>query len=120
MEYINYNFRDGYEIGTSLEKVINDYHGKNAKINTLYWQKKYGRNLGYNDNHTICSYENCENIIHLAVGFNDDGEVEFYVELFICDVYDHTDIFSTIEEAVEDYKSTIHRCLNSEFGRIDK
>ena len=120
MEYINYNFRDGYEPGTSLEEVVEDYHGDKAMENALFWQKQYGRNLRYHDNHTICSYANCENIIHLAVGFNDDGEVEFYVELFICDVHDDTDIFSTIEEAVEDYKHTIHRCLQGEFGRVDE
>lgn len=119
MEYINYNFRDGYDAGTSLEEVINDYHGEQAKEHALFWQDQYGINIGYNCNHTICSYVNCENIIHLAVGFNDDGEVEFYVELYICDAHDDTDIFSTIEEAVENYKNTIHRCLNGEFGRID-
>ena len=119
MEYINYKFADGYDAGTSLEEIIEDYHGNKAKENALFWQKQYGRNLGYHDNHTICSYSNCENIIHLAIGFGENGEVEFYVELYICNEHDDTDIFNTIEEAVEDYKNTIHRCLNGEFGRID-
>ena len=120
MEYINYNFRDGYDAGTSLETVIEDYHGDKARENALFWQKQYGISLGYHCDHTICSYENCENTIHLGIGFGNDGDVEFYVGLYVCDIHDDTDIFPTIEEAVEDYKNTIHRCLNGEFGRIDE
>lgn len=121
MEYINYKFnKDGYNAGTSLEEVIEDFHGERAKENAPFWQYEYGRIFGADYTHTICCYENCENTIHLAIGLNENKEIKFHVELFICDIYQIISISNTIEEAVESYKGTIHRCLNKEFGRIDE
>lgn len=120
MKYINFKFtKEGYAVGTSLEKVIEDYHGDNAKKKASFWQNKYER-LGADYTHTICCYTNCENTIHLAIGLDENKELRFHVELFICDNYKNISTSGTIEEAVESYKHTIHKCLNREYGRIDE
>ena len=117
MQYINKKFSDGYNIGTSFTEIILDYHGDKAIENALFWERQYGE-LTYHNDHILCTYVNCENTIHLSVWLDDERKPVFSVSLFICDIFDDSSEFSTIEEAIEDYKTTVDRCLNNEFGKI--
>ena len=118
MNYINIKMYDGYNVGTSFTEIIEDYHGNKADEQALFWKNQYGE-LTNDYDHIICSYLHCENLINLSVWINDDGKTVFSVSLNIKGEFEGSSDFFTIEEAIENYKETVKKCLDGEFKRIN-
>ena len=113
--YINYKFSDGYDIGTPFEAIIEDYHGEKAKERALEWERIYGFLLTYGSDHILCSYKNQKGAVNLTVWMDNDRYVMFSVCLEISDEFEGSAESLTIEDAIEDYKLTIHKFLLNDF-----
>lgn len=111
MNYINCHFSDGYDIGTPFEEIIEDYHGEKAKERVLEWERIYGF-LTYDNDHVLCSYKDIELIVHLSVWLDNNHDVIFSVNVYVHDNFVGSSEFSTIEEAIDNYKLTIDKFFN--------